>query len=198
MELLVDGSAFRCRAVLIGESSVGKTSILSRLVQGRFDRCQSSTVGADYQVYVADVNSVKLEMQIWDTAGQEKFRSLGPIYYRNAVGAIAVFDVTNHESLIRLEDWIAAFTETAGCETVVAIVGNKADLASARQVSPDVARAIADERQCRYYETSACTGEGIDEFFREFAICVLQRRMLTKTPDSADLALAPTARQCGC
>jgi small GTP-binding protein len=80
MELAVEGGALRCRVVLIGDSSVGTTSILQRLVQQQFDPNMTSTIGANSECHFVDVNSVKVELQIWDTAGQKKFPALGPIY----------------------------------------------------------------------------------------------------------------------
>jgi small GTP-binding protein len=196
MELLVEGGAFRCRVVLIGETSVSKTSILNRLIQRRFDSSESSTIGANYQIYVADINSVKLELQIWDTAGQEKFRSLGPIYYRNAIGAIAVFDVTKIDSFHNLEDRIASFVDCVGNDAIISVVGNKTDLENLRKVDPVIARTFAAERQCNYFETSARTGDGIDELFQAFAQSVLQQGKLNNNSNTAEFDLKEKSCQC--
>jgi small GTP-binding protein len=197
MDLLVDGGAVRCRVVLVGEPSVGKTSILSRLVQHQFHPNQTPTIGASYQIYVVDMNSIKIELQIWDTAGQEKFRALGPIYYRNATGAIAVFDITNRTSFENLGLWIASFTEAAGDGATLAIAGNKADLESAREVTDAKAREFAIGQKAEYYETSASTGQSIEQMFTELAKRIICARNLTELQAEQAL-LEPVQSSCHC
>jgi small GTP-binding protein len=164
------------RVVAIGDSSVGKTCLVSRLMEDRFDLNESMTVGANWQLYVQDFNSDRVELQIWDTAGQEKFRSLGPLYYRSAVGALVVFDITNRESFDHLELWIKAFTEVAGNEVRIVIAANKCDLDDRRKVSAKEAIEWGRSRGWMVYETSAATGENVQAAFRALAEAVLARR----------------------
>ena len=166
--MLAEDNVFRCRVVVIGDSSVGKTSILSQLIDHTFNAYETSTVGANYQLLNLLVNDKKVEMQIWDTAGQEKFRSLGPIYFRNSLGAIAVYDCTQSKSFDALEQWINDFKEVAGSNVVIGIAGNKCDLEN-HEVECEYASKWAQLNDYFFKETSALNGTGISELFSEVA-----------------------------
>jgi small GTP-binding protein len=168
-------SVVHARVVAIGDSAVGKTSLVSRLMEERFDPGEAPTIGANWQLYVHEFNCERVELQIWDTAGQEKFRSLGPLYYRSASGAIAVFDVTRRSSFESLDSWISAFTEVAGLQVTVVIAANKSDMDHERQVSQKESQDWARQRGCMLYETSAKTGENVAQLFRALAEEVLNR-----------------------
>jgi small GTP-binding protein len=163
-----DGDSVRVRVVLIGDSSVGKTSILSQLIDQRYYPDQSATVAASYHIFPSYHESHNVEMQIWDTAGEERFRALGPIYYRNTAAAIAVFDVTNRASFDNLPGWIQGFREVAGDHTVIVIVANKVDLVLKRDVTKDEAEKFA-QNYFRLYETSALTGDNVQAVFMDLA-----------------------------
>jgi small GTP-binding protein len=193
----VSGPAFRGRVVVIGDSSVGKTSILSRLLEDRFDHNEGATIGANYQLWMDEIASVKVELQIWDTAGQEKYRSLGPIYFRGAIGAVIIYDVTNRESFNHLEDWITGFSEVAETGALIVVAGNKCD-ATEHVVGRAEAREWAIARGIDWYQTSAKTGEGITELFRKFAGALLQHWAGKGTPMPGDLAQAPPNDGCSC
>lgn len=189
------------RVVTIGETSVGKTSIITQLVKKSFNPNEKSTVGAMFVVYnqKLDTNSLKdelnnnisngdvvVEMQIWDTAGQERFRSLGPIYYRGAEAAVVVFDFTSQNSFDRLQSWITAFQDVAGTETIIFIIGNKIDLKEKIQVSTESAQNWANERGFKFFSTSALTGEGVEEVFRQLANDIYvnsHKKLLPQQPD---------------
>jgi small GTP-binding protein len=179
---VADSAIIRGRVVLIGDASVGKTSILSRLISHRFDVHQTTTIGANYQMYVNSVGDVRIEIQIWDTAGQERFRSLGPIYYRNALAAVAVFDVANRQSFDNLTRWITSFRDVAGPRTIVVVVANKVDLLETRPeaagVTMDQAREFATTNGFRLYETSALTGAGVQEVFLDLSQTLAQTRVV--------------------
>jgi Ras-related protein Rab-21 len=167
--MLSPGSHFRFRIVLIGDPSVGKTSLLSQLVDHKFSAIQTPTVGANYQIYPTRIDSLDVELQIWDTAGQERFRALGPIYYRYADAAVAVYDVTNHESFDALETWIRGFFEVAGTRAKVAIVGNKSDLGAISEVTKSEAEEFAERNGFTHFQSSAKTGEGVEIIFESLA-----------------------------
>ena len=172
----VECGSFHCRVVVIGDASVGKTSILNQLVDHSFQEHEQSTVGANYQLFVQEIDGVKIEIQIWDTAGEEKFRSLGPIYFRNSLGAVVVYDVTSRKSFQDLESWVNSFQEVAGPETIITIVGNKIDKIDIA-VSTEEAAKWADQRGFEHFRTSAKTGEGIRETFRQVAVRLLKSRV---------------------
>ncbi|KAK8852919.1 hypothetical protein M9Y10_017913 [Tritrichomonas musculus] len=190
------------RVVTIGETSVGKTSIITQLVKKSFNPNEKSTVGAMFVVYnqkldtstlkdeLNNVNNnggeVVVEMQIWDTAGQERFRSLGPIYYRGAEAAVVVFDFTSLNSFERLQSWITAFQDVAGTDTIIFIIGNKIDLKEKAQVPVETAQGWAAERGFKFFSTSALTGEGVEEVFKQLAneIYVFShKKLLPQQPD---------------
>ncbi|EAY12547.1 small GTP-binding protein, putative [Trichomonas vaginalis G3] len=164
-----DDDVLHCRVVVIGDSAVGKTSILNHLIENKFNQYEQSTVGANYQLYCEEVNDQKIEMQIWDTAGQEKFRSLAPIYFRNSAAAVAVYDQTCRQSFEHLETWIRTFTEIAGTDTVITIAANKCDLIDSIDIPFDEASEWAKTRGFNITSTSACSGEGVKQLFSALA-----------------------------
>lgn len=166
MSLVVPSSSvFHGRFVLIGDASVGKTSILNRMSGKSFNANESTTIGANYQLLTNDIDDVHVEIQLWDTAGQEKFRSLIPVYFRNAIGSLVVFDVTNRNSFENLDVWISTFKEFAGEETIIIIVGNKCDLENNIEVSEAEAIKWAEACGYLYFCVSAATSEGLSDLF---------------------------------
>ena len=164
------------RVVLIGDSSVGKTSILNQLQTNSFDPNENTTIGAMFILHAEAVDPQTIvEMQIWDTAGQEKFKSLGPIYYRNSAAAICVFDLTRKDSWLHVDKWIEAFRSTAGGNSIIFIAGNKVDLDDSRQVSKEEIQHWVEEKKYNYYETSAATGQNIATIFHELATILYQK-----------------------
>lgn len=154
---------------MIGDSGVGKTSIINSVMGNQFNPNEVTTVGAMFVLHSEEYKGCRFEFQVWDTAGQEKFRSLGPIYYRNADAAIAVFSMTDEDSLRNLESWIDAFTYSTGKTPIVIIVGNKSDLIDDRRVDSEQAQAWANQKKHPFIMTSAKTGDGISELFTKLA-----------------------------
>jgi small GTP-binding protein len=173
------------RVVTIGDTCVGKTSIISQLVQGQFDSDQPSTVGAMFVLHAEVINGRRIEMQVWDTAGQERFRSLGPIYYRNASAALVVFDLTRPDTFKRIESWIGAFLNIAGDRALVCVVGNKADLEESLAVTDEEVKSWAEQRHCPYLKTSAKTGLGVRTVFHTIAEELVKREAQINHPETA-------------
>ena len=157
------------RVVTIGEEAVGKTSITSRLIDDKFNPYEPGTIGATYQQFSETINNERLEIQIWDTAGQEKFKSLSPIYFRNAAAAICVFSLTSRASFANIKSWIDSFHDVAGSRAIVYIAANKCDLEHEFEVTVEEAKEWAAEQNLKLFTTSAKTGEGIVAMFRELA-----------------------------
>ena len=130
----------RLKVVLLGEGRVGKTSILLRYVRDEFAEKQQSTLQASYLDKRISVGTTNAQMSVWDTAGQERFHALGPIYYRDADGALLVYDITDAESFNKVKKWIKELRKIVGNDIVIVIAGNKVDLERNRQV---------DEKQVR-------------------------------------------------
>jgi small GTP-binding protein len=152
------------RVVLIGDTQVGKTSLIHRFVRSSFDRQTKGTIGAVFHTYEQTWNGRQVIMQIWDTAGQEKYRSLGPIYYRNSAAGIAVFDMTSPETLPGLEKWIVEFRKYTE-SPLLFIVGNKTDIEGEQKVTREEANSFATAQGATVFFTSAKTGDNVKELF---------------------------------
>ena len=158
------------KVVLVGDAKVGKSCILNRLVHGTFDRDTPATIGAAFMAKIIQTPNETVRLQLWDTAGQEKFRSLAPMYYRSAAVAVLVYDVTSKESLIGLEEWAAELKDKAPPSIKLVIIGNKTDLDDERCISIQQGKEFADQiGAILHAETSAKTGEGINEIFSKIA-----------------------------
>jgi len=158
------------KLVLLGESAVGKSSLVLRFVKDQFDDYRESTIGAAFltqTVTLDDQTTVKFE--IWDTAGQERYKSLAPMYYRNANCAVVVYDITQSASLEKARSWVRELQRQADPSIVIALCGNKTDLENRRQVSQEEAKKYAAEEGLMWGETSAKSGEGVSDIFTAIA-----------------------------
>ena len=158
------------KLVLLGESSVGKSSIALRFVKDQFEEFRESTIGAAFltQTVVRD-ESTKVKLEIWDTAGQERYKSLAPMYYRNAHCAIVVYDITQPDTLENAKGWIRELRRHADANILITLVGNKLDLDDRREVPTEDGQKYADEEQIAFIETSAKTPTNITELFGSLA-----------------------------
>lgn len=125
----------RFKVVLLGEGRVGKTSILLRFTKGEYTDRQVSTLQASYLDKKVLVGSQSVQLSIWDTAGQERFHALGPIYYRDASGALLVYDITDAESFSKVKNWVKELRKIVGSDITIVIAGNKIDLEKNRAVN---------------------------------------------------------------
>lgn len=157
------------KVVFLGASAVGKTSIVVKGTTGSFDPDQANTVGAAYALKVMDVEGTKVNLQIWDTAGQEHYRSLAPMYYHSAQIAILVFSLIDASTFNEVEKWMDELREHLPALPIIYLIGNKADLDDKRQLSAEKPQMYADEIGATYFETSALNGKGIDDFYTHLA-----------------------------
>uniref|UniRef100_A0A7S1GCA3 GTP-binding protein n=1 Tax=Bicosoecida sp. CB-2014 TaxID=1486930 RepID=A0A7S1GCA3_9STRA len=167
------------KIVMIGPMSCGKTSIVNRLCHDEFSSRERATVGmafaqADVTVSLGGQERT-IALALFDTAGQERFRAHMKSYYRAAPGAVLVFEVTSAESLRSAIEWLDVYRDMNPGGTVV-LCGNKTDLPAPREVSASEGAREAAERRCLYCETSAATGAGVREMFRELALSMAVRR----------------------
>jgi small GTP-binding protein len=163
------------KVVLLGSESVGKTSIVSRVLGHPFDVKYAPTVGSQYAVHVVDTHGGKAALRIWDTAGQERYRTLAPMYYQQTQIAIVVFSIAQADSLADAQRWISELNDHIANPPALFLVGNKADLAD-RCVSLEQALEVGAALNAVYFETSAKTGANIHELFEAAAVALLQRR----------------------
>lgn len=157
------------KLVLLGESSVGKSSLVLRFVKGQFHEFQESTIGAAFLTQTVQIDDTTVKFEIWDTAGQERYHSLAPMYYRGAQAAIVVYDISNKETFHKAQTWIKELQRQANPNIVIALAGNKLDLANKRAVSFEEAKAYADESSLLFMETSAKTAANVMDIFTSIA-----------------------------
>uniref|UniRef100_U5EW99 small monomeric GTPase n=1 Tax=Corethrella appendiculata TaxID=1370023 RepID=U5EW99_9DIPT len=157
------------KLVLLGESAVGKSSLVLRFVKGQFHEYQESTIGAAFLTQTVCIDQVTVKFEIWDTAGQERYHSLAPMYYRGAQAAIVVYDIQNADSFARAKTWVKELQRQASPNIVIALAGNKADLSNSRVVDYEEAKQYADENGLLFMETSAKTALNVNDIFLAIA-----------------------------
>lgn len=163
------GRMCQFKLVLLGESAVGKSSLVLRFVKGQFHEYQESTIGAAFLTQTICLDDIIVKFEIWDTAGQERYHSLAPMYYRGAQAAIVMYDITNQDSFVRAQAWITELQKQASPNIVIALAGNKTDLENLRAVQSDDARAFAEENGLLFMETSAKLAMNVAEIFMAIA-----------------------------
>lgn len=144
---------------------MGKSSLVLRFVTNNFRPYSESTIGASFMSKMIVVNDTPIKYQIWDTAGQEKYHSLAPMYYRGAAAAIVVYDITRKQSLTTLKNWVKELKQLGPDNIVIAIAGNKSDLEEKREVPASQARAYAEEIGALFIETSAKEDTNVSDLF---------------------------------
>ena len=153
------------KLIVIGDSGVGKSSILTRYIDDSFTSSFISTIGIDFKIKNIIHNDKKIKLQIWDTAGQERFRTITTAYYRGAHGILLVYDTTKLISYQNLSKWIKCIEMHASENIPVILVGSKKDISNEREISAEVGQRRASDCDMDFIEVSAKTGENIDELF---------------------------------
>lgn len=156
---------FLYKILLLGSSAVGKSSLLLRFADDTFKENQISTIGVDWKIKTVDMNGKRIKLQLWDSAGQERFRTIASSYYRGAHGVAIVFDLTDAKSFESLESWLEEIGEHASGSVRRILIGNKNDLEDERAVKEADARAFADNAGMQYVETSAKSASNVTEAF---------------------------------
>ena len=189
------------KVLLIGDSGVGKSSLLRRYVDNEYDDCFTSTIGVDFRFRNVRLGEDVVRLQLWDTAGQERFRTITASYYRGAQALLLVYDVSSAESFAHLQRWHDESRRYAD-QPIAFVIGNKADLSAERAVSPEEAERWAAEHQCQYCECSAkADGQAVDRLFAELAAaCVAAKpqRLARDSSEPVQLGAASAAQQRKC
>lgn len=162
-----DSYNFVFKVVLIGESGVGKSNLLSRFTKNEFSHDSRTTIGVEFSTRTVQLDNYTIKAQIWDTAGLERYRAITSAYYRGAVGALLVYDISKHLTYESAERWLKELYEHADPHIVVMLVGNKRDLESLRTVPEKEARAFADSKGLMFMETSALDSFNVEAAFNE-------------------------------
>ena len=165
------------KILTLGESSVGKTCILRRYVEGQFFKNQLSTIGIDFKSKTLQIGNHEIRLKIWDTAGEERFRNITSQYYKGAEGIILVFDLTKKESFEKINDWMKQIkVNTQSDEIAIVLLGNKKDIVNERVVSFEEGNERAGEYGIKYFETSALDGTGIEEAFQNLSEEIMKKK----------------------
>lgn len=174
------------KIVILGDSKVGKTSILTRQMLGYQPPTQNPTIGCHCSEIHVDVNGTTITLQVWDTAGQEMYRALVPVYLRGAQAAILVYDVTDRESFKSISHWYEILVDVVP-NIPVFLVGNKIDLSNEAVVDDQSARAFAESHNSQLYKVSAMSGEGLDPLFGSLAQKIIDDEVNNKTVTGVQL-----------
>jgi small GTP-binding protein len=194
---------FSLKLVIVGDSGVGKTCILLRYVRNVFDPDTQTTLGVEFMTKIVETEKHRIQLQLWDTAGQELFRSVTRGYYRGAAGAFVVFDLTNHETFDHITRWLCDVREVARSDVVSLLIGNKLDLEERRDVTREEAEKVAQANKMLYFETSAKTGQQLAEAINAI-IAVIEKYVadgaydVTSTPGPQQFLEPEPEKGCAC
>ena len=157
-------TTIRFKIAVLGNSGVGKSSIMSKYVHNTFDEFNPPTIGAAFLTKDIYLSNRTIKLEIWDTAGQERYRSLAPMYYRGAGAIIVIYDITSADSYASAKEWISEVRKNG--KSVIALVGNKLDKNEKRKVDLNEVKSYVEIEKFIHAEISAKTGEGINELFQ--------------------------------
>ena len=158
-------SAREAKVVLLGDAGVGKSSLVLRFVNNNFRPFSEATIGASFMSKMIKVDGSLIKFQIWDTAGQEKYHSLAPMYYRNAAAAIIVYDITRKETFRTLKTWVEELKNRGPQDIAICIAGNKCDLENERKIPKGKVQEYCDQNGFLFVETSAKDDVNVQQIF---------------------------------
>lgn len=161
--------------LVIGNAGVGKSCLLHQFIEQKFKQDSNHTIGVEFGSKVVNVVNKSVKLQVWDTAGQERFRSVTRSYYRGAAGALLVYDISSRETYNALTNWLTDARTLASPNIVIVLVGNKKDLEADREVTFMEASRFAQENELSFLETSALTGENVEEVFLKCTRSILSK-----------------------
>jgi len=157
--------AYLFKYIIIGDTGVGKSCLLLQFTDKRFQPVHDLTIGVEFGARMVNIDNKQIKLQIWDTAGQESFRSITRSYYRGAAGALLVYDITRRETFNHLASWLEDARQHANPNMTIMLIGNKSDLTHRRAVSTEEGEQFAKEHGLVFLETSARTAHNVEEAF---------------------------------
>jgi len=175
------------KVVLIGDSAVGKSNLLSRFATNEFSLETKPTLGVEFACRTIVAENKHIKVQIWDTAGQERYKAITTAYYRGAVGALLVYDITRMNSFENVSRWLEELKDHASPDLVVMLVGNKSDLKNLRAVKTEYAQQFADRNRIQFIETSAMDNKNVENAFKNL-IDSIYHDLKMKSSDSSQTA----------
>lgn len=176
------------KVILIGESGVGKTNLSLRFTRNEFDLDSRTTIGVEFSSKLLEVDGKKILAQIWDTAGQEKYQAVIDAFYRNAAGALIVYDITKRISFDRLPFWLDKIETSTRCHTNTLIIGNKSDLRHLRTVPIEEGQQFSDKANLPFLETSALDAINVEEAFESLMKAMYQNLLKEREKKAAEPA----------
>ncbi|KAG0313271.1 Ras- protein Rab-11A [Dissophora globulifera] len=179
------------KVVLIGDSGVGKSNLVSRFTRNEFNLESKSTIGVEFTTRSIQVDSKTIKAQIWDTAGQERYRAITSAYYRGAVGALLVYDIAKHQTYENVGRWLKELRDHADTNIVIMLVGNKSDLRHLRAVPTDEAKQFATENGLSFIETSALDSSNVELSFQRI-LTEIYRIVSNKALENSGDVIRPT------
>mmetsp|Transcript_24752 Transcript_24752/g.35654 ORF Transcript_24752/g.35654 Transcript_24752/m.35654 type:complete len:212 (-) Transcript_24752:306-941(-) len=167
MARIDDGYDYLYKIVLVGDSGVGKSNLLTRFTKNEFNYDSRTTIGVEFATSIIKVEDKVIKAQIWDTAGQERYRAITKAYYRGAFGALILYDISKKNTFESVEKWLKELKDNSDNDMVIMLVGNKSDLTNQRQVRTDEGKAFASTNELNFIETSALDASNVNEAFTE-------------------------------
>ena len=165
MEIKKINYDYLLKYIIVGDSAVGKSNLLLRFIHDDFKIEYQSTIGVEFDAKNLNIKNKIFRLQIWDSAGQETYRSLTRAYYKNCVCAILVYDISNRESFENISQWVNHCIENSPKKVFMILVGNKCDLIESRQIPFEKGKEMAEKNNMMFFETSAKTGENVERIF---------------------------------
>ncbi|EGR34204.1 Ras-related protein Rab-2 [Ichthyophthirius multifiliis] len=161
--------------IIIGDSSVGKSAILLQFMENKFKKEHDTTIGVEFGSKIINIKNKNIKLQVWDTAGQESFKSITRSYYRGSICAFLVYDITNRQSFQNVANWLDEINNYSNEKITIILIGNKSDLGNNRQVQFQEGQQFADSFNIQFIETSAKQGENIELVFKKSTELVLNK-----------------------
>jgi len=171
------------KILMVGDSGVGKSSLLLRFTDDTFSGNFISTIGVDFKIRTTEIDGKTIKMQIWDTAGQERFRTITSSYYRGAHGVILVYDVTDQVTFNNARQWLTEIDRYSCGHIAKLLVGNKTDLSSQRVIDTNVGKEFAKQFNMQFFEASAKDGSNVEKCFLMLVRTIFEEK--EKKPSSA-------------
>ena len=172
---LPDEYDYLFKLIIVGDTNVGKTNIMSKYIKDQFNITSKSTIGVEFGTKILELENKKIKAQIWDTAGQERYKSITSAYYKGAKGAFIVYDITNKSTFESVDKWIKDLNSYGDKNLTMLLIGNKSDLEDKRIINKEEGEEKAKSFELGFIETSAYNGDNIDQAFDIMLKEVLKR-----------------------
>ena len=197
----MDNCAYVFKYIIVGDSSVGKSCFMLRFTDDRFKADHDITIGVEFGTKSIKIGKTLIKIQIWDTAGQESFRSIARSYYRGAVGVLLMYDITNKDSFINVYRWLNEIREQASHQICITLVGNKLDRGLERKVGFEEAKEFAANNDMMFVEASALNGLNVTETFVRSSSDIMRRienGEIDMTKEHTGIRVGEAAKKKGC